>query len=195
MTKLTFTRQQGWPVMNPLGKKEAELLKSNLTPGEVVLGQVIANFGQAVVATDQKVIVVKHGWMAGQTLGSKATSFDYHYIGAVEVRTGWAQGEMEIINPSMPSSQGNRIKDKVAIQETPNGVVFPKANAKLFNEFAAKVREMVAKAHIPVHAAAPPPAAASAIPEQIRQLSELHAVGVLTDEEFSTKKADLLLRM
>jgi hypothetical protein len=38
-----------------------------------------------------------------------------------------------------------------------------------------------------------PPAAP--IPEQIRQLAELHAAGALTDEEFSTKKTELLARM
>jgi Short C-terminal domain len=33
------------------------------------------------------------------------------------------------------------------------------------------------------------------IPEQIRQLAELHATGILTNDEFAEKKADLLRRM
>ena len=41
--------------------------------------------------------------------------------------------------------------------------------------------------------AAPPPPAAEADPiEQIKKLSELHAQGILTDEEFSAEKAKLL---
>jgi hypothetical protein len=41
--------------------------------------------------------------------------------------------------------------------------------------------------------AAPPPAAPSADPiEQLKQLGELHAQGVLTDEEFAAQKAKLL---
>lgn len=40
-------------------------------------------------------------------------------------------------------------------------------------------------------AAAPAPAADDPI-ERIKKLSELHAAGVLTDEEFATKKAELL---
>jgi hypothetical protein len=42
-----------------VGKKEADLLKRNAADSERILGQVIGNFGQAVVATDHKVLVVK----------------------------------------------------------------------------------------------------------------------------------------
>jgi hypothetical protein len=42
---------------------------------------------------------------------------------------------------------------------------------------------------------APPAAPNGGIPEQIQKLAELHAAGVLTDEEFAAKKADLLSRM
>jgi hypothetical protein len=132
--------------------------------------------------------------MSGQTFGGKATTFDYRNIGAVEVRTGFGQGELQLINPSMPSGQGNRNRDKVKMAETPNGVVFSKTNAALFNEFAAKVREMVGHAHgSTTLASATSPT--SSIPEQIKQLAELHEVGALTAEEFSAKKADLLQRM
>jgi hypothetical protein len=41
--------------------------------------------------------------------------------------------------------------------------------------------------------AAPPPAAAAPDPiEQLKELGELHAQGVLTDEEFAAQKAKLL---
>ncbi len=42
-------------------------------------------------------------------------------------------------------------------------------------------------------AEAPPPAAAAADPiEQLTKLGELHASGVLTDEEFAAQKAKIL---
>ena len=47
-------------------------------------------------------------------------------------------------------------------------------------------------------AAAPAGAAAPAVPDiadQIKKLADLHAAGVLTDEEYAAKKADLLDRM
>lgn len=198
MSKQTVSYTDGWPMMVPLGKKETELLKRNLVSGEEVVGQVVGNFGQAVVATNQKVFVVKTGMMSGQTFGGKATSFDYRNIGAVEVRSGFAQGELEIINPSMPSSQGNRSRDKVKIAETPNGLVFSKSDLKTFEAFASKVRERVGSAFTLNAAPAPAPSPGpeqTTIPEQIRQLAELHTAGVLTDSEFTAKKAELLARM
>jgi hypothetical protein len=43
----------------------------------------------------------------------------------------------------------------------------------------------------------PPPSAAAEpdVANQIKKLADLHAAGVLTDEEFATKKADLLSRI
>ena len=136
--------------------------------------------------------------MAGQTFGGKATSIDYRTIVGVEVRTGFSQGEFELIAASMQAPQRNRNKDKAKVLESPNGVVFIKSNSHLFDKMAAKIREMTAAAHgagTAVRPQAPQPVSDSSIPEQIRSLSELHASGILTDDEFSAKKAELLARI
>jgi hypothetical protein len=117
-------------------------------------------------------------------------------IGGIEVRSGWAQGEMEIVNPMLGANQGNRNRDRVKIAEAPNGVVFGKGNAKIFDAFASKVRERVAVAHAPAGATPAPPAPLpTSIPDQIRELGELRDSGLLTEEEFATKKAELLARL
>jgi hypothetical protein len=197
VSKMTVRTVDGWPTMQPLGPKEADLLKRNLAPGEQVLGVVIGQSRQAVVATDHKVIVIKTGTMAGQMFGSKATSFDYRTIVGVEVRTGWSQCEFEIIAAALRAPQGNRARDRTIIRESPNGVVFVKGNVRHFEALAAKIREMTGAMHGAGTAvapqAAPPPE--TSIPDQIRSLSELHAAGILTDDEFAAKKAELLARM
>jgi len=198
MAKLTFEYVDGWPLMQPLGKKEADLLNRNMAQGERVLGQVIGSFGQVVVATDHKILVVKTGLMAGQTFGGKATSFDYRTLVGVEVRTGFAQGEFEIIAAALSAPQGNRNRDKVKISESPNGVVFGKSDGRHFDAMAAKIREMTAAAHGAGTAVRPQPAPAASepsIPEQIKALADLHAAGILTDDEFAAKKSELLARM
>lgn len=194
MTKLKVKTVDGWPIMEPLGTKESDLLRRNLAQGERVLGLVIGNSRQAVVATDHKVLVVKTGMMAGQTFGGKATSIDYRTIVGVEVRTGFSQGEFEIIAASMQAPQRNRSKDKINILESPNGVVFVKSSGHIFEKMAAKIREMTAAAH-GSGTAVNPQVMPTSIPEQIRSLSDLHAAGILTDDEFSAKKAELLARM
>ncbi|TDC52265.1 SHOCT domain-containing protein [Jiangella ureilytica] len=61
-------------------------------------------------------------------------------------------------------------------------------------ELTERLRERLAA---PGPAAAAPPAlpAADGIIEQIRRLGELHGDGILTDEEFAAKKAELLRRL
>jgi hypothetical protein len=181
MARLTVKTVDGWPVMEPLGARVDDLLKRDMAPGERVLGQVIGSHGQAVVATDRKVLVVRTGMMTGQTFGGKATSFDYRNLVGVEVRTGWAMGEFEIVDS----------------KESPNGLVFNNQDARHFDAMAAKIREMTGAAHSAGTAVRPQPAAPAtpSIPDHIRALAELHAVGILNDDEFAAKKAELLARM
>jgi hypothetical protein len=198
VAKLTRATVDGWPMMQPLGRKESDLLRRNLVAGERVLGQVIANFGQAIVATDHKVLVIKTGLMAGTTFGGKATSFDYRTIVGVEVRSGFVNGEFEIIAGALSAPQGNRRKDRQKIQESPNGVVFGKIESRSFDNMAAKIREMTAVSHgsgTAVNPQSTVQSPATSITDQIKALSELHASGILTDEEFSAKKAELLSRL
>jgi hypothetical protein len=181
----------GWPVME-LGKKEAEMLRRNLTQGERVLGVVVGNFGQAVVATDHKVLVLKHGMMSGQTLGGKASSYDYKTMVGIEVRLGgFGSGEFEILAGGLQNIQGSKVGAKVDMGKSPNGVVFGKHGGReeAFDAMAAKIREKAATG-----GQTPAPTQES-IPDAIKKLSELHDAGILSDDEFNNKKSELLARM
>lgn len=54
---------------------------------------------------------------------------------------------------------------------------------------------MAAYRTTPYSPAQPAAAAGPDLLDQIRKLAELHAAGILTDEEFSAKEAELLARM
>jgi hypothetical protein len=54
------------------------------------------------------------------------------------------------------------------------------------------VQQQYAPPPPPPQAAAPAPAAGGDMIEQLKQLGELHASGILTDEEFAAQKAKLL---
>ena len=151
IAKKTDTYSDGWPVMQPLGAKEVQLRDQNMTSGERVLGQVIGWFGQAVIATTQKVLVVKHGSMAGQAFGEKAASYDYRDITGVEVRTGFSQGQFEVIVGGLAAPGGNRNRKQSEVTESPNGVIFRSIDKKLFQSMAAQIRLMASQ----------PPAASS----------------------------------
>ena len=65
---------------------------------------------------------------------------------------------------------------------------------------AGSARQFAAQVNALAGTTATAPAATAAVEgpsiiEQIRQLGELHAAGILTDDEFSAKKAELLSRL
>jgi hypothetical protein len=196
MAKIVTSYVDGWPVAEPMGKKETALLEQLLVPGEKVLGQVIGNFDQAVIVTDHHVCIVKTGLMAGQMFGGKSTAFDFKNIVGVEIRTGMIQGEFEILAAGLANNQGNTNNAKVEMAKSPNGIVFYKGEAPHFNALAAKIRERAGG-----HSLAPASASASTQShshptiEAIKQLAELHAAGILTEDEFTNKKAELLAKM
>jgi Bacterial PH domain/Short C-terminal domain len=61
--------------------------------------------------------------------------------------------------------------------------------------FVAVVKQHMRSDHRSVTATEPAADGSPDVPEQIRKLAELHNDGVLTDEEFASKKAELLARM
>ena len=72
-----------------------------------------------------------------------------------------------------------------------NAVIFRRGQAKGFNMIRAAVEQRITAHHAGARAGAGEPD----IPEQIKKLDELRDQGVLTDEEFDAKKAELLGRL
>ena len=190
MSRPIVEYENGWPFMVLLGKKESALVQSTLGDGETIIGAVIGNFGQSAIATELRVLIVKTGLMAGQTFGGKVTSFDYRNIIGIEVKTGLSQGEFELLSSGLANIQGNRNRNKVKMAEAPNGLVFGKVDLKAFQDMATKMREMTAKAHNGNSAGS-----SESITDSIKKLSDLKDAGILTSEEFETKKAELLKRL
>ena len=73
-----------------------------------------------------------------------------------------------------------------------NAVIFRKSQQAAFDALREHVENYIAARHSAAGAPAP---AAPSVADQIKQLAELRDSGVLTEEEFGAKKADLLARM
>jgi len=196
MPRITTEYYKDWPRMAPLGKKEDALLRQNLSSGEKVLGVVIGSFRQAIVSTTKKVLVIKVGFMAGQTFGAKVTSFDYSNLVGVEVRQGLVQGEFELLAGGLQTSQLSTINAKVNIAQLPNCVVFARQDAEAFNAMATAIRSMsqVARTQLTVSKEETHTVENATI-TAIKQLAELRDAGILTEEEFAAKKSDLLSKL
>lgn len=69
-------------------------------------------------------------------------------------------------------------------------VQFEKKNFDDVQRLAGRIRELATAARRPANAPTP-----HDIPDQIRKLSELKDVGILSADEFETKKRELLQRL
>jgi len=194
---LAVAAATGYP-MDPLGNKEQAQLAQTLLPGAKVLSQCVGLKGQALVVTDRKVLIIKTGWMAGSTLGAKVTTFDYRTITSAEVRTGPLMGAFSL------SSGGIQQRDRTywdvnspdGAYKSPDAVPISKAQAPDFQMAAALIRELAASESARLAGAQPIAPQPQTDPiEQLKRLAELRDAGVLTPEEFDSKKAELLARM
>ena len=68
---------------------------------------------------------------------------------------------------------------------------FAGRDAQIYADRQQAYQQQVAAAPAPASAAAPP-AGGDAVIEQLKQLGDLHAQGVLTDDEFAAQKARIL---
>jgi Short C-terminal domain len=174
-----------------------------LEPGEQVLVIVVGALRQAVVGTDRRLFVYKAGNQAGVMFGRRAKSWDYADVANLRLDIGQKGGVLTVV-PVVPDEEilAYGASGHGTPQQSPNAITFA---SKPGTAVAARVQallELVAAAHQAQPAVAPtsqpPPQAARPQPdpfEEIRKLGELRSAGLLTEEEFTAKKAQLLDRI
>ena len=179
-------------LVEKLGGKEQKVLDSMLNPGENVVVALKGRSNQVLVATTQRVIIVKSGFMAGAAFGSKNTSYDLVTITSIEVQMSMMSGTVELSTGGMQGFERNKSNS----YEAPNCIPIGRDQLPQFQEAVRVIQQLVQEARKPqVQQVVMPINDIATIPEQIRQLAALHQSGVLTDEEFTAKKSELLQRM
>jgi len=161
-----------------------------------------ATAASTLVLTDQRAIIIKVGWMTGQTLGGKVVSFPYRNITSVEVRASIASGTFEISSGGMQGPERSywsvNKPGQANAWHSPNTIPITKRQVSTFQRAADLIRDQSERAASQVLAPAParePTPAGQTIPEQIQSLATLRDQGLLSAEEFDTKKTELLARM
>jgi len=178
---------------------ENELAKV-LRPNETVHVKLKGAFKEALVCTDTRVIILKGGFMAGQVFGNDVFQQPYSNIAGVQVKfhlmTGYFElsaGGMQNTNKTYWSADG-----KTDPAKAPNCVsVNSKKQAERFRDACTLILDKIEESRNAGAANANTSnlAGQSAILEAIKKLGELREAGVLSDEEFSAKKAELLSRL
>lgn len=167
--------------LTQLDKEGVKQITEALAPGETIRVVIPAYVSGGVVATDWRVFVYKvdRGFTGRH---NQLSTYEYRSISGVQMETGPITGKLFLQVPGESSTD---------VSKAPNGIKIANNHYARAREGVALLRQYVAEAHTATEAPAPAPD----IADQLRKLGELRDAGVLTNEEFSAKKADLLARM
>ncbi|GAA1984366.1 hypothetical protein GCM10009838_52810 [Catenulispora subtropica] len=165
-------------------KREIKKLPEHLMPGETVTFMAAGHYSKAhglIVLTDKRLLFLWHGFT-----GSQMVDFPLAAVSSVETKTGMANGTLTIYSAGKSSE----------IDHVLNGDLKLLADAIRQATTGARSGPAARSAAAPTPASPSPDADITLDPtEQIRKLADLHAAGILTDQEFATKKAELLGRI
>lgn len=194
------TPGQADPVVDPnraadgplqgLGTKARRKVAQALNDDETV---VVAHEGEygAVVGTDKRILIVKWGVTTGSFLSTQANSWGLRQVTGIEAHQGMTTRALVVqASGAKPVTKFGRFdKGSESVAEASNALFVRDVDA-----LASQLRELIAAAHEPAPApvSAPAPVAEVDTAEQIRKLAALRDEGLLTDEEFTAKKRQIL---
>lgn len=146
---------------------------------------------------DGTFVTIKRGGLARLTVGKGDKRIPVHSITAVQVKPAGAlvNGFISFSLAGGVEKQSKFGKQTIDAGADENSVVFTKKQASEFEALRDAVEQAIVAAHAPAAANAAPRSEGMDLTDQLQRLAELHQAGVLTAEEFSQKKADLLSRM
>lgn len=142
-----------------------------------------------LICTTAKLYIIKKGFMTGHTFGSGIYQMPYKNITGVQTEYHALSGYFQVSTGGMadkPKDYWGKGADTP--QESPNCVTITgKILLARFRSACDFINNKIADAHVPLTAAQAPSAA-----DELKKFADLHAQGILTDEEFTAKKKQLL---
>jgi hypothetical protein len=173
-----------------------DALDKNLAPDEAVEVVITGPSNQAIVGTSRRAFVYKKGFMAGASFGSELTSWDYRHLVGVQLHTGMLSGAVVLQAPGQTGNRTNTWKfGDDDPYKAPNAIPITKPWQQA-EEGVARLRQLIDRAHQPSGGPVEPPVGPDHDPIAVlRQLGELRDAGVLDEEEFQIKKAEILRRI
>jgi hypothetical protein len=179
-----------------LHRRANDALDTNLAPDEAVEVVITGPSNQAIIGTGRRAFVYKKGFMAGASFGSELTSWDYRHLVGVQFHTGMLSGAVVLQAPGQTGTRTStwRHGDDDPYK-APNAIPITKPWLQA-EEGVAMLRQLIDRAHQPPGGHEEVPGAADQDPIAVlRRLGELRDSGVLSEEEFQTKKAEILRRI
>lgn len=171
----------------PRGLEKA--LAETLAPDERVEVKLKGAFKEGLVCTDGRVMVLKAGFMTGQTFGVNVFQLAYPAVTSADVKFNLLSGYFELSAGGVQSTQKTYWDvSNHSPTKSPNCIsLTDRKTAQRFREACTFITTKVAASRQPVT----PPASGNVI-DALERLAALHASGALTADEFGAAKAKLL---
>lgn len=190
-------------LMETLPDRIETALGQLLSPSEVVFLKLKGAFKEGLICTESRVIILKGGFMTGQMLGNNSFQQPYSNIAGVQVQFHLFSGYFEVNAGGMQNApksywSSDRKSDPT---KAPNCVSLnSKQQAERFRRACTFILSKVdeGRSRIVPHGGRPSIPAQQSDEDPIsmlERLGKLKEAGVLTDEEFLTKKAEILGRL
>ncbi|MFI6979327.1 DUF4429 domain-containing protein [Embleya sp. NPDC050154] len=141
------------------------------------------------------VTITRDGWVARSAFGRSEKRLHVSQISAVQWKgSGLTLGYIEFTLSGGRERHSRMARQAQDNAKNENAVIVTKKTEPAFLAIRTAVEQAIAEQHQAPAAspAAAPPAPANDMASQFRQLAELHAAGVLTDDEFTAAKGRLL---
>lgn len=174
-----------------LARKARKHLYKHLGEDDTVRFCIQGLASQAIIALEDRLLVIKPGWEAGASFGARVTSFHYRDITGIEVNTGLSMGVVEI---NTPSYQGGGTKDYWSTRpdhdprRVSNCIPIYKRHLAKYKPHLAELERLIQETKEDHRT----PTSGVSIGSELEKLAGLRASGVLTDEEFQQAKSRLL---
>jgi len=170
--------------LDRLGERLRKLALRSLEPGERVLFCVPGTPGQALVALEVRLLVLKAGAAAGRAFRGTVTSYSYADIAEVSLKLGEVNSVIRV-SPLEPRARewwqwSAASEDPL---RAPNSLLVPTSAAAEWQPYVERLRELVARAG---DEGSPP------LVSELERLAALHASGDLSADEFARAKRALL---
>jgi hypothetical protein len=151
--------------------------------------------GSGFVRFDGDFVHIQHsGALSRLTVGKSAKRIPVHSISALHLKPAGAvvSGYLQFTMAGAVEKRGQFGRQSFDAAGDENSIMFTKAEQPFFERFRDAVEEAISERHRPA-AAAPTPA--PDLMAQLKGLSELRDAGVISEDEFAAKKAEILSRM
>lgn len=181
-------------VIQPVKNKGViDAVNKNLAPDEEIYVQVIGLFGQTLVATQKRLLIIKPGFMAGAMFGMKVSQYSLSQISGLELRFNLMTGVFEVSAAGMQGTERSYWgTGKTSAEQSPNCIPLNKSLREPFEKAVRIIYKLMDDTNTQKSGV---PTVGLDIPDQIRKIADLKDSGIITNEEFENKKQELLGRM